>query len=98
MNGLPVKFKEIVVNDWLYATTADALITVIEELDDKLECVMLVGHNPEFTDLARHFSSDITDMPTCAFAEFTFDAQTWSAIGQVRPVRTEFDSPKQSSA
>ena len=95
--GLDYKLKGIAVNDRLYAATADALIAVIEELDDKFERVMLVGHNPEFTDFAHHFSSEITHMPTCAIAVFTFDAKTWSGIGQAKPVRTDFDSPKQSS-
>lgn len=96
--GLDYKVKDIVVNDRLYAATADDLIAVIEELDDKLERVMLVGHNPGFTDLACRFSSKITHMPTCARAEFTFDVKAWSGIGQARPARAAFDSPKHSSA
>lgn len=89
--GLRYKLKDIVVNDRLYAATADALIAVIEELDDKLERLMLVGHNPEFTDLARHFSSEITHMPTCAIAVFTFDTNTWSGIGEANLLETAFD-------
>lgn len=95
--GLGYKLKGVVVNDRLYAATADALIAVIEELDDKLERVMLVGHNPEFTALAHHFCSEIAHMPTCAIAEFTFEANTWAGIGQDKPVRADFDSPKQTS-
>lgn len=95
--GLDYKLKGIVIDERLYAATAHALIGVIEGLDDKLKCVMLVGHNPEFTDLARHFSNEIMQMPTCAIADFAFDAKSWSGIGQVTPVKTNFDSPKQSS-
>ena len=94
--GLKYKLKNITVNDRLYAATVDALITVIEALDDKLQRVMLVGHNPGFTELAHHFDSGITHMPTCALAEFRFDAKSWSGIGQARPSRTCFDSPRQS--
>ncbi|MDP1902378.1 MAG: histidine phosphatase family protein [Rubrivivax sp.] len=96
--GIEYKLKNIAVNDRLYAATVDALMTVIEALDDKLERVMLVGHNPGFTELAHHFDSGITHMPTCALAEFRFDAKSWSGIGQARPARTIFDSPKQSSS
>src|ERR1700687_471476 len=46
------KRKDIVVDDRLYASNSDDLLAVIRELDKKLDCVMLVGHNPEFTDLA----------------------------------------------
>jgi phosphohistidine phosphatase len=91
---LDYRVRDIVVVDRLYAASAEALIAVIEALDDKLDCVMLVGHNPELTDLAHHFSSDITHMPTCAVAVLTFDAKAWRGIGQARPVKAVFDSPR----
>ena len=96
--GLDYKAKKIAVNDRLYAATADALIAIIEVLDDRLDRVMLVGHNPGFTELAHHFNSEITHMPTCALAEFKFEADSWGGIGQAKPSRTIFDSPKHSSA
>lgn len=95
--GLACEHKAIVVNDRIYAATADALIEVIEGLDDKLACVLLVGHNPEITELAHHFWSQVNHMPTCAIAEFGFDVKTWKGIGRARPVRTAFDSPKSGS-
>lgn len=36
--------------------------------------------------------------PTCALAEYRFDAKSWSGIGLARPARTIFDSPKQAPA
>ena len=95
--GLEYKTNGIMVNDQLYAATEDTLIAVIEALDDKLDRVMLVGHNPGFTELAHHFDRGITHMPTCALAEFRFEAQSWAGIGQAGPARTNFDLPKRSS-
>jgi len=93
---LGCKREDIVVNDRLYAGEADDLLDVIRALGDKLEHVMLVGHNPELTELAQHFSSEITHMPTCAIAEFTFDAKSWSDIGngKTKPARVALDYPK----
>jgi phosphohistidine phosphatase len=96
--GIDYERKAIVVNDDLYATTADALIAVIEELDDTLERVMLVGHNPEFTELAQRFSAEIDHMPTCAVASFAFEVDSWSDIAQARPAKTDLDVPKHASA
>ncbi|HYN62387.1 MAG TPA: histidine phosphatase family protein [Rubrivivax sp.] len=96
--GLEYKLKDITVDDRLYAAAVDDLIAVVEALDDKVARVMLVGHNPGFTDLAHHFDSAITHMPACAMAEFRFDAKSWAGIGQARPVHTILDSPKHSSA
>src|SRR5574338_419330 len=91
---LGFKRKDIVVDDRLYARPADDLLDVIQELGDKHERVMLVGHNPELTELAHRLSSEITHLPTCAIAEFSFDAKSWQEIGKTRPVRVAIDYPK----
>ena len=93
---LDYKRKNIRVEDRLYAVEADKLLDVIRRLGDELDCVMLIGHNPELTELAHRLSSKITDMPTCAVAEFTFDSKCWSRIGKDNPVKVVLDTPKQS--
>jgi phosphohistidine phosphatase len=57
---------------------------------------MLFGHNPELTELAHRLSSEIARMPTCAVAEFTFGAESWSNIGKTKPARVALDYPKKS--
>lgn len=91
------EIKRVKVDDRLYGADAGTLVTVVESLDDKLERVMLVGHNPGFAELACHFDDKISRMPTCALAELRFDAKSWAGIGQAKPVRTGFDSPRLSS-
>jgi len=93
-NELDYKAKDIVVDARLYATEAETLLGVIGELSDKLKCVMLFGHNPEFTDLAHRLSSEVTLMPTCAVAEFTFESKSWSTIGSAKPAKVVLDYPK----
>ena len=88
------KRKDIVVDDRLYASSADDLLAVIRALDKKLNRVMLFGHNPEFTDLAHRLSSEIIDMPTSAVVEFNFDTKAWSDVGEVQPAKVTVDYPK----
>jgi phosphohistidine phosphatase len=92
--GLDYKRERVAVDDRLYAASVETVIDVIEELDDALDCVMLVGHNPEFTVLAHRFCSEITHMPTCAIAEFRLDTKRWAGTGHSKPLRSNFDSPK----
>jgi len=35
-------------------------------------------------------------MPTCAVAEFAFDAKSWSNIGHAKLARVSLDHPKKS--
>jgi phosphohistidine phosphatase len=93
---LDYKLKDIVLDDRLYAGEADDLLNVIHKLGDKLERVMLFGHNPEVTELAHRLSSEITHMPTCAVAEFTFATKSWSDIGKAKLAKVALDYPKKS--
>src|SRR5882724_12400275 len=93
---LDYKLADIVVDERLYATGADDLLDVIRKLGAKPKTVMLFGHNPELTELAHRLSSRITHLPTCAVAEFTFNAKSWSNIGKAKLAKVALDYPKKS--
>jgi phosphohistidine phosphatase len=88
------RHKDIVVDDRLYASSPDDVLAVVRALDNRLDRVMLFGHNPEFSDLAHRLSSEIVDMPTSAVAEYDFDTKAWSDIGEVEPAKAVLDYPK----
>jgi phosphohistidine phosphatase len=93
---LDYKLGRISVVDCLYPGGAKSLLRVINALDDKLQCVMLFGHNPGLEELAHRLSSEITRLPTCAVAEFMFDAKAWSNIDQATRSKVTLDYPKKS--
>jgi phosphohistidine phosphatase len=95
---LDYKRGDIRVDDRLYAAEADTLLHVIRELGDPPRCVMLVGHNPEMTELAHRLSSRITHMPTCAVAVFSFKAKSWSVAGDDEPASAELHTPRHRDA
>ena len=86
--------KNIVVDHRLYPGDVDELLDLVHKLDDELERVMLFGHNPGLTELAHGLSNAITHMPSCAVAEFTFDAELWSRIGGASLASAALDYPK----
>jgi phosphohistidine phosphatase len=48
------------------------------------------------TELAHRLSSEITHMPTCAVAEFTFATKSWSDIGKTKLAKVALDYLKKS--
>ena len=92
--ALDYKRKDIEIDDRLYPGQVSELLSMIHALDDKLERVMLFGHNPAVAELAHHLSSAITRMPTCAVAEFSFDAQSWSEVDRATLAYVTLDYPK----
>jgi phosphohistidine phosphatase len=70
--------QDIVVDDRIYPGDADGLLALVRGLDDGLDAVMLVGHNPGLSDLANRLAKGIGEMPTCAVIEFQFDIASWA--------------------
>ena len=58
----------ITKDDGIYQAAAGYVLGVIRGLDEDVRRVLLVGHNPTFSDLATHLSGQFVDLPTCAVA------------------------------
>ena len=93
---LGYEVEDIVVDERLYAAAPDDLLAVVRELGGEAKRVMLFGHNPELAELAHRLSGEVTEMPTCAVAEFSYDAKSWSAVGTQEPAKVTLHRPKQS--
>ncbi len=88
--------QKIVMDESLYAVTAADLLDMIRNLDDGTQTVMLVGHNPELTELAHALSAPVDRLPTCAVVEFRFDTTSWSDVGKAPVLDVNLDDPKRS--
>jgi phosphohistidine phosphatase len=91
---LDYKLKNIVVDDRLYPGDMNVLFKSVHDLGNKLNCVMIVGHHPALSKLAHRLSSDITHMPTCAVAQFRFQAKSWRNVSGATLVAMALDLPK----
>jgi phosphohistidine phosphatase len=96
-DGLGCGSDAVILEARLYAATRNDLMAVIGGLDDRVDRVMLVGHNPGLSELAHQFDHDVTDLPTCALAEFGFERASWADIGRARPVHSRLRTPKHPS-
>lgn len=88
--------ERIVVDERLYAAEVERLLEVISEISAQHQTVLLFGHNPELTALAHRWDASIEHMPTCAVAQFEFDAPDWASAIQSRPGLVWFNKPKQT--
>jgi phosphohistidine phosphatase len=94
---LDYKLKSIVVDERLYPGAESGMLKFIHGLGNEISRVMLVGHHPALSELAHRLSSDITHMPTCAVAEFTFKAKSWRDVGGATLIAVRLDLPKKPS-
>lgn len=93
--GYPV--ARIVEEEAIYAAQWAGLMAVVQDLPDKSDTVMLVGHNPGFTELAEYLTdAQIDNMPTCAVICAEFDLRSWRDVSKGGGEMVFFDYPKNS--
>lgn len=88
--------QDIRLEDRIYEASTTQLLTIIRELDDQCDRIMLVGHNPGFTDLLNQIDNvRIDNVPTCGLATLSFNVNSWAAADITQATLVNFDYPKQ---
>lgn len=97
LRQLNFSYQKLMIADELYDFSGDEVFRFIENLDDKLNAVMIFGHNHAFTHIVNSWGSFYIDnVPTCGLVELNFEVDSWSAITKGKTVQTIF--PKQLRA
>lgn len=92
---LNFNFENFKVVDTLYSGSFEHLVEMVQNLDNKINVVMIFGHNPTFTDLANYFIFDkIDNIPTSGIVSIHFDNADWSEVGEKSGVLNYFHYPK----
>lgn len=80
----------------LYMAGPRDILEVVRQLNDEIEALAIVGHNPVFTELAnrlvQQFSLD--NLPTCGVVAMEFSCDAWSDIAADSARLVYFDYPK----
>jgi phosphohistidine phosphatase len=71
---------EIVFDDRIYEASPNTLLYVAGEVDDSLDPVMIVGHNPGMEGAVRLLTGRTEPMPTAAVAVIDLSIDSWKQI------------------
>ena len=76
----------------LYTADVQGLWRVIENLENQLDTVLLVGHNPALFAFVCQFAPSLEKLPTCAIVGIAFETTDWSlaSANQARIVLYEY--------
>ena len=87
--------EDLVLRTELYMASEEAFTTVIEKLDDSIDCVAIFSHNPGITDFANSLTDARTDnVPTCGIFAISIDAKKWNRFRDAKKKFLFFDYPK----
>jgi phosphohistidine phosphatase len=72
--------NEIIYSDALYMGEPDDFIAVLSDLDNDIESVMIVAHNPGLETYLQIIGGEIEAMPTAALAYTVLNLEDWRDI------------------
>jgi len=80
----------------LYTFSSNNLFRWFRGVDDSIPEVLIIGHNPAFTDFCNELSdSDIRNIPTCGYAQLSIHQDCrWQDISEITAELTTFLKPK----
>ena len=83
MQELGFPYQKLIIDKKLYTFYVNDVIDYVHFLDNQWTKVILVGHNPAFTELVNHFSEKkITHLRTAGLVKISFSTNDWSTILQ----------------
>jgi phosphohistidine phosphatase len=69
---------KIIVSKQVYHASAEKLYDQFFDLSDDIDTIMMVGHNPTFTNFANQFLEEKIDwLPTSGIVSITFKTDFW---------------------
>lgn len=88
---------DIQYEESIYEANTNALLKVVNGLNDNADTVVMFGHNPGFTDLANELSNaDIYNIPTAGMVLMSFPFDSWTMVSRGTGDLVFFDYPKNS--
>jgi len=74
-------FDKILFNPDVYEASVRSLLSIINDIPDEHQKVMIIGHNPTFTYIAEYLTKKPFDnIPTCGMVDIEFSFSSWKEV------------------
>jgi phosphohistidine phosphatase len=79
---------QVQIDNGFYESTFRYCLEKIKGTNDAVNTLMIIGHNPDFTDLANQFLNEsLSDLPTAGTVKLEFACDSWKTIDKTNLVR-----------
>ena len=85
--NLSINYNKIKICDELYTFSFTEVMKFIKNIDNIYSNVVLVGHNPAYTEISNYFSENkILNLPTARWFCLKFNTDSWSKVIELKPI------------
>ena len=84
--SLSINSNRISICEDLYTFEFNEVLNFVNKIENKYSEVVLVGHNPAYTEISNYFSENkILNLPTARWFSMKFNSNSWSDILNLKP-------------
>ena len=84
---LSINSNRISICEDLYTFEFNEVLNFVNKIENKYSEVVLVGHNPAYTEISNYFSENkILNLPTARWFSMKFNSDSWSDIFNLKPI------------
>ncbi len=95
IDELDLSIENIVCNENIYDASLKTMSEVVSQTPDKVNTLMIFGHNPSFKDLVNYLSNTIFEkLPKGSVVSITFDTNHWADLKKRSGKVTYYEFPK----
>jgi len=83
--GIYYPVDKIEVSKGIYQVDVDDMFDLISDVQDDIHSLMIVGHNPTFTQIANYFLQEEIDiLTTSGVISINFETKNWAGIKKAK--------------
>jgi phosphohistidine phosphatase len=91
--GLPL--QDVILHRRIYEAEMTDLLRIVQQLDNRLTHVILIGHNPGISELSAALTGlGVQSMHTCGVFAIDFEVAEWSQVEPGSGLFVFYDYPK----
>jgi phosphohistidine phosphatase len=74
---------KILLQEEIYEASVRSLLSIINELPDNCNEIMIVGHNHTFTYIGEYLTKkNLDNIPTCGVVQIEFEIDSWKEVSE----------------
>lgn len=92
---LGITTEAMIVREQLYGgLLPDEFLSIVVEFDDTHDTIMIVGHDPSFTEFAGYMAPDFKEsIPKAGVVTIDFDVKSWATVSPGEGTLAGFEKP-----
>lgn len=87
--------SKIIETKALYLADLSTMLKIVNSVNDEIDSLMLVGHNPGMTQIINYLAAEnLFNLPTCSLSGIRFFIDNWEAVSMGLGKQFVYEYPK----